>query len=517
MGDCWSFVFIKKFSIMRFFYFYIIVIIMIFRLIFAMMLLLSMAATANMLPLSVQSALDDAGLPETALRVVVIPLQGQVNHPTPYRLSHHANTPSVPASTQKLIVTAAGLDLLGADFRWRTDVYYTGVLIDGQLYGDLIIKGSGEPALTHERLTALMFDISTKIKQVHGNIILDTSRFGAVGYDPNAFDNQGERAYNAEPSAFLVNFGTIELRFVPSGQFIKTEDGEQFIVNDQSSTASVSLLPRLDFMDYPQQVAIGGGCSLPKIIMNGSEIKLNGSFGADCGTQSLWRNFMDNDRLAIGAVTSFWQAHDMGFDGEVVIGKTPINALPLLGLSVVSTYSVPLSKQIHQINHFSNNVMTEQLALSLPLYVDGELQSDYVKSFGLIDRWWQKKIGQPTPRLTRASGLCHDCTITPNQMVKLLQFMYHHKYFVPFLDSLPKAGETGTMKALASRNPNHPAIRRAWIKTGTLKNVTSMAGYVKGVSGQDYAVAMFVNADGAGYHQKSVKVLDEILAIVVSY
>lgn len=478
----------------------------------------SSAAVANALPVSVQSALSAANLPDSALRAVVVPLPSQTTTPNPFRLSHNADVPSTPASTQKLVTTAIALDTLGADFRWQVGVYHTGVVVGGVLYGDLVLVGAGEPAFTHERLSALIGQIANKINHIQGNIIIDTSRFGNVGYDPNAFDGQGDRAYNAEPNAFLVNFGTVEVKFVPSGQFIKNEQGDDEFIPTPNSPASVQLLPKLDSVTLPTTIATQANCQLPKITIDDTkQISLIGRFGANCGTQSLWRNFMDNEKLATLAVKRAWQEYDERFFGVVVIGKKPSNALPMLGLPVFALYSTPLSEQITQINQFSNNVMTEQLALSLPLYANNETQSDYQKSFAFINHWWRTHLNATPPTITRASGLCVDCFITPNAMRELLVYMYGHRAFVPFFKSLPVAGQSGTMKAMQSRSPNNPAIGRAWIKTGTLKNVTSMAGYVKGVSGQDYAVVMIINGENAGYNQQAVKVLDELLGIVASH
>lgn len=475
------------------------------------------------LPTPVQTALRNANLPESALRAVVVPLPSKVRSERPAQLSHFADTPSTPASTQKLITTAIALDVLGADFKWQTGVSYTGVLTGGVLYGDLILTGAGEPSLTHERLTALLGAIGEKITHIDGNIMIDNSRFVNVGYDPNAFDGQGERAYNAEPSAFLVNFGTVELKFTPSGQFLYDVDGEPtFYPNPEATTASVSLLPALSDVVIEREIATQNNCQLPKMQLKevnkaGKEMVLIGRFGANCGTQSLWRNFGDNDDLAVRAVSHFWHKHDLNFRGEVKIGTPTKSALPLLGLPVLVTHSKPLSEQIHQINHFSNNVMTEQLALSLPLYAKGEKWSDYPKAFLFLDEWWRSHLTSAPPVITRASGLCTDCAIAPTAMAELLQYMYRHQAFVPFFKSLPVAGQSGTMKNLANRSPNNLAIGRAWIKTGTLKNVTSMAGYVKGHSGQDYAVVAFINADGAGYQSKSVAVLDELIGWVAGH
>lgn len=107
---------------------------------------------------------------------------------------------------------------MGADYRWQTRLYTDGVVVGNTLYGNLIIKGSGDPSLTHERLTALFGRLMERdVHHVRGDIIVDNTAFVNVARDVNAFDGQGLRAYNAQPNAFLINFGTLEVKMIPSG------------------------------------------------------------------------------------------------------------------------------------------------------------------------------------------------------------------------------------------------------------------------------------------------------------
>ena len=97
-------------------------------------------------------------------------------------------------------------------------------------------------------------------------------------------------------------------------------------------------------------------------------------------------------------------------------------------------------------------------------------------------------------------------------MLALLTLAYQSPNFAVFRESMGVAGESGTIKALKWRQPNNPAIGHAWIKTGTLDNVTAMAGYVQGQSGKWYAVVGLINADNAKNNDKAKAVLDEMLA-----
>ena len=99
----------------------------------------TMAAQAG-LPDSVIQALRDAHVAENNVAVFV-----QAVDETQPVIDHNAEAAMNPASTMKLLTTYAGLELLGPDYRWRTEVYTDGALQDGVLEGDLILKGDGDP------------------------------------------------------------------------------------------------------------------------------------------------------------------------------------------------------------------------------------------------------------------------------------------------------------------------------------------------------------------------------------
>ncbi len=96
-------------------------------------------------------------------------------------------------------------------------------------------------------------------------------------------------------------------------------------------------------------------------------------------------------------------------------------------------------------------------------------------------------------------------------MADFLGFAFVHKDFDTFKQSLSLAGETGTMKDLRYRQKSNSAIGKAWIKTGTLENVTSMAGYVQGDSGRWYVVVGMINSPKVMYDPKAKAILDEML------
>ena len=462
-----------------------------------------------------------------------------------FPVRHLTDLPRTPASTMKLIPTFVALDLLGPDFVWFTQVYHTGFVSANTLYGDLIIKGSGDPKLTTQRLNKLLEQVQKAgIQHIKGDIVLDSSVFQGVTKDPAAFDNDPLRPYNASPDGLLINFSSVEVTAVP-------------LLNDsQKGRSKIYYKPRLADYEMPDTLAntSTGRCSSARSslapVWRDSALVFNRTLPESCGNHTFYIAYPDAKDFAKKVVKNQWlnlgntlsgNIKFLGLgntvSGDVINTEAPIKSLygnyfdmtvgadkdsaltssfsllPSSPLPFVSYPSLPLSQQIYDINHYSNNVMTEQVTLTLPLYTQVQLkseepdskpitkviksrqtqQSDYLKSLATINQWWQSNLTTLPPVMTNGSGLCRDCTVTAENLAELLSFAYNHPNFDTYVNSLGVAGVSGTITEHADRLPSSAAIGRAWIKTGTLNDVTSMAGYVRGQSGQDYVVVGIIN------------------------
>lgn len=466
-----------------------------------------------------------------------------VNHPQPLSLPirHLPDMPRTPASTMKLIPTFIALDMLGADFVWLTEVYHTGFIFGNTLYGDLIIKGSGDPKLTYQRLAVLLAKINRSgVRHIKGDIVLDTSIFREVGKDPAAFDNEPLRPYNASPDGLLINFSSIKMTTVP----LLASGNSQ----DKAQLARIFYSPMLSEYQLPSFVPMREGtCSsvidslLPSWTTH--SLKFQNSMPKSCDARTLYLAYPNVKDFAKKVIRYQWLEMGNTLSGDIISTEHPIktrfdtyldmnvntkfNTPPKAAVMSSSPFpmltyqSLPLSNQIYDINHYSNNVMTEQLILSLPIYRSlgtanyvhdtasyqtdmnnsqpskqiavTPQYSDYSKAIATIDDWWQSTLTTPPPYMTNGSGLCRECTVTADNLAELLEYAYHHPSFDVYVNSLGIAGISGTIKQHADRLPNSAAIGRAWVKTGTLDNVTAMAGYVHGQSGQDYVVVSIIN------------------------
>ena len=466
-------------------------------------------------------------------------------------LSHQADIARTPASTMKLVPSFIALDTLGADFVWHTRVYHTGIIVGDTLYGDLIIQGSGDPKMTHERLQQLLYKVQTAgIRHINGNIIVDSSVFKNVTKDPAAFDNSPLRPYNASPDGFLVNFSSVGIQSYPL----------------DSTRAQLTYTPQLANYQLPSMINMrSAACGQARYSIapqwQAAQLTLNSNLPDSCGEHAFYIAYPDAKDFAARVIAAKWQTLGNTLSGKVIAQETPYRAnnpankqtksphglaeIAMSPLPIVSYPSLNLKQQIYDINHFSNNVMTEQVALSIgayktdvnkndthqesvnkqgtdtdktinnqaiSLYQFGQpTATDYPQALQSINQWWQTNLTSPPPHLTNGSGLCRDCSISAANLSELLTYAYNQPSFDAYVSSLGIAGVSGTISAHSDRLPKSQAIGRAWIKTGTLNNVTSMAGYVKGLSGQDYVVAGLINTDHALNAYTARTVLDSML------
>src|SRR5574343_1492820 len=155
----------------------------------------------------------------------------------------------------------------------------------------------------------------------------------------------------------------------------------------------------------------------------------------------------------------------------------------------------------------SNNVMAQQLFLTLSaeMGAPGRFEASRLR----LARWWRERFpGQFTPVLDNGSGLSRSERSTAAALGQLLRQAAQGPDADAFVQSLAIAGVDGTVQRMKERMPQSPVIGRAWLKTGSLRDVASVAGYVQGESGQLYTVVAIVNHPNAAQARPA---LDQVL------
>ena len=453
------------------------------------------APALTMLPQPVAAALQRAQVPASAMSALVLPVSGN----GPERLRHRAEEVISPASVMKLVTTYAAMDLLGPSFTWTTRFYTDGTLDKGTLRGNLYIKGGGDPKLVLERIQAAFQALQDKgVVVVLGDMVLDNSAFDLPPKDPGAFDGEALRPYNAVPDALLVNFKSVVLKF--------SADAAAGVARVTSEPPMAGLA-----IDATLPLARGAGCGDWRAAIGArfddiNAIRFTGRYPQGCGDKEWPVAYQDPASYAARALEGLWRNSGGALTGKVVMGQTPARAR-----LVHEAKSLPLSDIIADVNQWSNNVMAQQVFLTLgqltPSRVDAmtvprgpltlERQGRLERSREIIARWWRNTFGiRPAPVMENGSGLSRVERITADSLAELLRHAARHPQGATFVQSLSVAGIKGTA-ARVGKSPDSLAHGNAWLKTGTLRDVTGIAGYVNAASGARYVVVGFINHPNA--------------------
>ena len=442
---------------------------------------------AQGLPPEVEAALARAKLPRDALSVWVANADGSA----PPRLSHRAGVPVNPASIAKLATTFAALELLGPAFTWSTPVYVEGTVQGGTLQGNLYIKGQGDPKLVAERLWLLLRRVQgLGIRSIAGDIVLDRSAFDAPPPDPGAFDGEPLRPYNAAPDALLLNFKALVMTFTPQG-----------------GQAQVQVEPAMAGVQWPATVPLSPGeCGdwrggLKADFSDPARIRFAGAYPASCAERTWPVAYADPRSYSARAVAGMWQQMGGALAGQVRDGRVPAGLAPAFEMQ-----SPALAEVVRDINKFSNNVMAQQLFLTLSLQRNGV--GTFEGSREVLRRWWLERIGAgEAPVFVNGSGLSRDERITAQGLGRLLQVAWASPLMPDLAASLPLAGVDGTMRRARGKG-----VGLAHLKTGSLRDVSGVAGYVHGAGGKRYVLVAIANHPQAAAARAAIEALVEWVA-----
>ena len=438
---------------------------------------LALQAPAQPLPVEVTAPLQRVGMPLSQVALLVAPADGGLP-----LVSHNVTQAMNPASVMKLVTTGIALDQLGPGFRWNTRLWSDGSVRQQVLQGNLYVQGSGDPGLVQERLWLLLRALRERgVQRISGDLVLDNSVFQLPARDPGAFDGDALQPYNAQPDGLLVNYKSFVLQLQP--------DASQ-------NMAQLRLDPPMADSGIPASLPLdAGSCNgwiaqLEARSQAQRQIALPASYPASCGEQQWLAAWPQPQEQAGKAILGMWQSLGGQLEGRVRYGSTP--AALLRGTPLASSESEPLPQAVRNINKFSNNVMAQQLFLTLGVQRYG--QGHFAGAQAAVQDWWQRKLrpyAPPTP--VNGSGLSRDGRITAASLGGLLQYMWSSPMMPDFVASLPMYGMDGTLRRQATGLPG-----RAHLKTGTLRDANALAGYVTGLDGRRYVLVAMANGAEAG-------------------
>ena len=412
----------------------------------------------------------------------------------------------LPASVTKMVTTAAALEKLGPDFRYRTGVYADGTLGEnGVLNGDIILVGRGDPNLIDaygdlDQPSALLI-LAEKIKEmgireITGDIIGDDSYFApSIGKGVAAAEKG--TLYGAPVTALSINNNVIKVtaRAPKSGKAVTVEleprtshfrIRNQAVVGnkDAKQTLSVQLLRASN------TVVVSGTLPISKAVTR--TVVLNKPAET---TAAVFK-----DELARRNIKTGGKARAIHYGDAQTEARGSWTFL-------TEYKSPPLVRGIEIINKRSQNLHAEMLLRTLGAELRGfgssEVGLEAVKAF-----LFEAGIDDGNIRLNDGCGLSRENFFTPRFQTSLLGFLFRRPYFNLFLDTLAVSGTDGTLRSRLSSESVKGSIHA---KTGSLNGVVTLSGYIVTQSGKNLIFSIFANRVTATETVK--KTIDEICSL----
>lgn len=393
----------------------------------------------------------------------------------------------LPASNLKLFTTAAGLILLGAEYKFKTNIYSRGELDGSILRGDLIIQGRGDPTISGRFYNDSMLKVFNNwadslleigIDEIDGNIIGDDNEFDELGLGEGWSWDYESYWYSAQSGAISFNDNCIDV-------IVK--------VNKKSKQPLISIAPETRYAVIINKVIVVGGDSTTSIDVyrerGTNVITVSGTINIkdSIKTYVTVNNPTQYAMVVLYEVLNERGIKVLGYPIDIDDTAEPLDYKKLKKL--FTQQSVPLKEIVKIINKNSQNFFAEQLLKIIGLEKEhyGSAENGIKACFQVFD-----DIGINSERMLMVdgSGLSRLNLVTPRQIVILLNHMYKSKEFIPFYNSLPIAGVDGTIGKRMKNNPTENNLRA---KTGYLGSVRSLSGYVFTGDGELLSFAIIAN------------------------
>jgi len=428
-----------------------------------------------------------------------------------------------PASNLKVYTTAVALDLLGADYRWRTSVYANkqpdaGGVIDG----DLTLYGRGAPDLMSKQnndapsLASLADQVyQAGVREVRGNIIGDNSYFRGELFGEGWQWNDIQWYFGAEPSALSIDENTVEVTIAPA----KPGGSASVVVNPNSSPVHLTNATKTGERDETTSIGIIRDLSSNDVRVWG-DFPVNGhAFSAFLSVHdpASWAANLFRQALISRGVKVTGEARSRDFRGATA------DALDLQkSFEITYQDSESLGKIVHRTNKESNNLFAELILRTIgkergsqapdPDPRKNRERGDDDAGAAVVRSWLESKgITTKGLAIRDGSGLSRLDLITPETTGRLLQAIARTGAAAAFHDSLPVAGRDGTLNSRLKQ-----LTGRISAKTGTLTYTHSLSGYATTPANNTLIFSIMCN-DATSADHEAMRIIDEIATAIADF
>ncbi|HEX2982381.1 MAG TPA: D-alanyl-D-alanine carboxypeptidase/D-alanyl-D-alanine-endopeptidase [Ignavibacteriales bacterium] len=404
----------------------------------------------------------------------------------------------IPASNVKLFTTGAALSILGGDYKLSTKLLCDDYNIaDGVINGNLYIKGFGNSLMTAEDLDSLALMLRAMgIHKITGSLVADNFYFDSL-YNRKDWIENDKTTFTMPPiSALTINRNMVHFTVSSAGKY--------------NSPLAYSAYPSSPYIKIRNNAKVTKYRSRPVIKQNITADGYEFIISSGLRKSSRYQQYslsIDNPGAFIACL--FQGKLDYAgieTDHPPMMGKAPENTLEL------GAASIYLKDLVSVINKRSDNFLAENLFKTLGAYYNNREEGSSMYAVLSIAKFVKEnEIFSAGSSLVDGSGLSRFNLTSTGSLVALLDRMYSNReLFNDFYNSLSVAGVDGT---LADRLNGTYAENNLHGKTGTLRGVSALSGYLQSRSGEVYIVSIIFEFNrGSTYKFKGIE--DQIIRVI---
>src|SRR5690554_6353659 len=408
-------------------------------------------------------------------------------------VSYDAEKSLTPASVQKLITTATAIETLGDNFRYRTEVAF-----DTNDPSRILVIGSGDPTLGSEVFkenpdaffvnSVQLLNKSLSKNRDYSIYVVD-NLFGYEGVSPEwtwidlgNYYASGSYGISIFDNSYRLYFNTTDknscpviLRTVPEIKGLNFRN-ELSLNNTGRDNGYIYGVPfsydravRGDIPGGRSSFSIKGDIPDPGLLLG----------------EKLAENLMQNG-FKIGSVETSRKDYISGVCAVSTTSRYRV------GQVLFTQVSRPLKEIIREINVESNNHYSEHLIRTIGRQYKADLYDNALEA-GIefvVDYWKRKGVDITPVTMHDGSGLAPQNAVSSEFLADMLSYMYNKSsYSAAFINSLPKAGQDGTLRNFMTNTRYNGKIIA---KSGSIGGVHCYAGYL--IDGEKrYAFSVMIN------------------------
>lgn len=433
---------------------------------------------------------------------------------------HRSGTLSVPASNMKLLSTGVALHVLGGDYRYETEIGYSGRIEDGILKGDLYIIGGGDPTLGSKDSIAVSIDrtfgqwerllTDAGIRKIEGRIIGDGRWAEGMAEEPT---------WSWQDVGVYYGTGVTGLMFY--------ENMLSFTATAGSGLgAPVSIeqsYPLTPWMSIRNEATTGKQGTGDETYMYTSEFApvaaIRGTFAIDRKTKRV--DFSNKfpeytcaryfeDRLRKRGIGCSLGAADFRLKTDWISEGSDSTEITILG----KTQSPALRRIAFSTNHVSNNLYAETLMKTIGLEIAGS--TAYEASATAMTQALEK-MGVSTTKgvhIQDGSGLSRQNYVSADFLCRFLKAMMSSPAYKDFLNSLPSPGFNGSLQFNMKSYPED-LRKRIKVKSGSMNGVRCYSGYIlPSTEGGETLIISILTSNSTAPTWKTRQLLDKLMATI---